>query len=285
MPAPGLASSSARAPRRSLPASLAGTEVDAALRVDASGHLIFGPELRRFFDYYLSARGEESEADLVARIRSDLRSRLPAQAAAEAEALLDHYLHYQELARNLSAEAGSDPAQRLERIRALRREALGPEAADALFGVEEAADQVAVQRRAIEQDSSLTPEEKLARSAALDQQLPAEVKAARDAATEPLRLQQEEDEMRKAGATAEDLYQFRKQTSGDEAAERLAALDQQRAEWNQRLTSFETERDQLRATANSPEAAATAEQQLLEQSFSPTEQLRVRALESMAKTR
>ena len=71
-----------------LPASLQGTEVDGALEADADGHLKINNAVRRTFDYFLSALGEEPLDTIVVRLRAYIRAQLPATAAAEAEKLL-----------------------------------------------------------------------------------------------------------------------------------------------------------------------------------------------------
>ena len=92
-------------PPGALPASLRGTEVDGALPVDANGNLVVGPAVRRFFDYFLSAAGEESEAALQTRLGAEIRARLDGAAAAQALDLLDRYMEYRARARDLGAEA------------------------------------------------------------------------------------------------------------------------------------------------------------------------------------
>ena len=67
---------------------------------------------------------------------------------------------------------------------------------------------------------------------------------------------------------------FRERTFGPEAAARLAALDDARARWAQRLEAFRGER------ANLADPAAVA--RLLQTSFTPEERVRVEALERMA---
>ena len=56
-----------------LPASLAGTSVpEGWARTDRLGNLIPTPHLRQLFEYFLSALGEESLQQLVARIQAAL---------------------------------------------------------------------------------------------------------------------------------------------------------------------------------------------------------------------
>ncbi|MGB0514343.1 MAG: lipase secretion chaperone [Wenzhouxiangellaceae bacterium] len=68
----------------------------------------------------------------------------------------------------------------------------------------------------------------------------------------------------------------RRRLFGAAAAERLATLDAQRADWNSRLSRFAQARRQV-LNQGGPDAAA-ALGALLEQSFDPAEQRRVLAL-------
>ena len=55
-PTPAAAESAALS---SLPPSFAGTEVDGQFRLDDAGNLLISMDIRRIFDYFLSAYGEE----------------------------------------------------------------------------------------------------------------------------------------------------------------------------------------------------------------------------------
>ncbi|MBN9684116.1 MULTISPECIES: lipase secretion chaperone [unclassified Corallococcus] len=273
------------APLPPLPGSLKDTEEDGAVLVDASGHLVPNADLRRFFNYYLSATGEEPASLIRERILTALRAKkLPAAAMDEAVQVLDDYLAYLDAARGLASKGSAampDTAERLESLRKLRREHLGPGVADGLFGQEEAVDAVAVERLKLMKDASLTKEEREQRMAALEERLPPEVRASREEAVRPLRQQAVEQELLAAGATAEDLHQHRLSTVGPEATERLEALDAERAQWKQRLADFRAKRAALGQSEPNPARRQAAVQRLLFDSFTPEERLRVEAADSI----
>ncbi|RJS23903.1 lipase chaperone [Corallococcus sp. H22C18031201] len=267
-----------------VPGSLQDTTEDGALRVDASGHLVLSADVRRLFDYYLSATGEESPESLRARIIASMRAKLPASALDEALRVLDDYLAYRQAARTLEVPAGSGPedvAGRLDAVRRLRREHLGTEVADAFFAEDEQHDAVALQRMRLEKDTTLSSEERARRIEALEETLPADLRALRQEALHPLKQQAAERELVAAGASAEDLHQYRLSTEGPEATARLEALDQERAEWQRKLTAFRAKRQALTASIADPTERAAAAQRLLVDSFSPEERVRVQALEAM----
>lgn len=286
---PGAAATASPAPSPGsplppLPGSLQDTEEDGAVLVDASGHLVPNADLRRFFNYYLSATGEEPASLIRERILAALRAKkLPAAAMDEAVQVLDDYLSYLEAARGLASKGSAatmDTAERLESLRKLRREHLGG-AADGLFGQEEAVDAVAVERLKLMKDASLTKEEREQRMAALEERLPPDVRASREEAVRPLRQQAVEQELLAAGATAEDLHQHRLSTVGPEATERLEALDAERARWKQRLADFRAKRAALGQSEPDPALRQAAVQRLLFDSFTPEERLRVEAADTI----
>jgi lipase chaperone LimK len=263
-----------------LPPSLEGTDVDGWLGIDDDGRLVVTPGARWFFDYFLSAAGEESPEHIRTRIVAEIEQRLPETGAHQGIDLLDRYLTYRERARALQESTVSDDlGERLSRLQALRREIFGDADAGALFGEEEQVQAVDVQRRQVLRDATLTADERQRRLEALEQQLPEAVRQARTATLAPLRLMQDEQQLREAGASAADLQALREQRFGAQAAERLAALDQENAEWQRRLDEYRSVRRSIVDNAAlTPDGRARALNALLADRFTPLEQLRVEAL-------
>lgn len=214
-----------------VPRSLADTDVDGVLGVDEAGNLILDEEVRRFFDYFLAATGEEAPVVIRGRIESTLDARLPARAAAQGRDLLGRYLAYREAARQLGADG--DLETRRHAVQSLRRQHLGAAAAEKLFASELA-------------PPDPRPEERV-----------------------PLDAMRAEASLPRA-----ETRSFRERTFGSEAAARLAALDDARTHWAERLRAFRGER----ALLGDP-ASVT---RLIESSFTPEERVRVEALERMA---
>jgi lipase chaperone LimK len=130
------------------PASLDGTDVDGRLVVDAHGDLVVSPEVRRFFEYFLSATGEDEDAAIRRRVEAAIDARVPPRAAAQARALFDRFLAYREAARGLQASPSDSLATRLAAVREIRWKTFGRQAADALFGDEDLKDDAAIEPRA-----------------------------------------------------------------------------------------------------------------------------------------
>jgi lipase chaperone LimK len=261
------------------PASLAGTEIDGALAVDARGALVVSVDVRRFFDYFLAATGEEPEAIIRARIEAEIDARLPSGAAREAKELLGRYLAYRAAARELAA--GTDLEDRLAEIRALRRRILGAAAAERMFGAEEAADEIALLRRRALAETATGSAAQAERLAAIEVAMPAANRAAEAEVARPLATLRREDELHAAGAGAEEIQALRTASFGADAAERLAAMDRARDSWRARLDAFRAQRAVVEQTAGDAETMRREIGRLLD-GFSPGERVRILALERIA---
>lgn len=274
------------APAPPPPASLRDTEIDGALAVSADGHFEPDRGALALFDYFLSATGEEPAAALRARITAEIARRLAPAAAREAEEFLDRYLAYRDAARSLGEEdrlaQGTDLERRLQWLRELRRAHFGATLAERLFGDDERSVAIALERRRIAADATLSPEEKRTRLDALEEELPEAVRRARATAVLPLRLQQEEAALREAGAAPATIRALREEAVGSEAADRLADLDAKRAIWQGRVDAYRAERAAIEGDASIDAAERAARLDALRaRHFDATEQLRVRALDEI----
>lgn len=260
---------------RPLPASLAGTSPDGGVMTDGFGHLRPSRELRQLFDYYLSASGEEPRGRIKARIIAALRERLPPPAADEAIALLHRYLAYRRAVRRVPP----DPAT----VHGVRVRILGRDVAEAFFAVDEAAASFLLERHAVATDPGLPPAKRDARLAALEARLPEPVRAWRAEAGTPLQLMREEEALRASGGSDADVRALRERLVGAEAADRLAALDQDRAAWQARVDEYRAARRTIDQNPSLDAAGRTAALERLRASrFTEPEQLRVAALDRIA---
>lgn len=270
-----------------LPRSLAGTEVDGQLEADAAGHLKLTRGVRNLFDYFLSTVGEDSLANVRARIVAYITSHLPPLAASEAEALLDHYLAYEQDQGQAAREAGSNAtalsldavSQRFDTLQALRaRHFSAPERA-AFFADDEALDRYTLARLRVLQDGSLTPSDKARRISELTAGLPPTMRADLTVADTVQNLQAITADWKTRGGNPQELRAAREQLVGPDAADRLEALDRKRSEWSAKLQSYQAQRKTLQADATlSAPQREQALAQLRSQLFSPQEQLRVQML-------
>lgn len=266
--------------------SMAGTRPDGALRTNADERLEVNAELAYLFDYYLAGLGERPLETVRAEIIRELDRRLPAGAATEARRLLDAYLAYKqalaEVERGLQQGAVAGTAgvaqrarQRLEAMRQLRANYFSEAEIAGLFGASDAYDLDAIARMEIGADASLDEAGRQRRLAALDAQLPAAVKAEREAPSRVLRLAEAVSQARAGGADENEIYRLRSAALSPAAAGRLAEVDREEAEWQRRITAYQAQRRQLLQTTISE----AAQQQLRDAGFSTDEQKRLPAYE------
>lgn len=262
-----------------LPGSLDGTDADGALEA-SGGHLVVSLELRRLFDHFLAASGEEPLATMRARIIAALRAKLPgppAPAAGEAIDILDRYLAYREAARGLHPASDRDG---LDQVHELRAKHFTPEVARVFFADEEATTYAALARRDVLRDQTISEAERQHKLAALDALIPAAERAGRAAAMAPLVEMERERQLRDSGASEAAITASRTAAFGADGAARLAQLDQQRAQWDARLARFRAARAAIQADAKLDEAERQRRiDALLTASFTEQERVRVEALD------
>jgi lipase chaperone LimK len=263
--------------------SLEGTTPDGELRQNGADKLVVDAELAHLFDYYLAGLGEKPLEAIRTEIGRELDRRLKPGAAAQARRLLGQYLDYKralvELERSLPKPASlTDGARaRLEAMQQLRHRYFTQEETDGLFGASDAYDIDAIARLEINADTRLTPAQRQQKLAALDARLPAALREERDAPTRVLRLEDEVQRRRSQGAGDNEIYQLRAASLSPAAADRLAELDRDQADWQRRIAAYQAQRRQLLARGT---PAAPAElQQLRDAGFTPLEQKRLPAYE------
>jgi lipase chaperone LimK len=268
-----------------LPGSLRGSEEDGALRLDERGDLVVDPALLAFFDYYLAASGEESDAAIKARIAARIHARLSGEPELRAIDLLDRYFAFRGASRGLRLSGASnveDVEARLEVIRKLRREHFANADADRLFGDQERTAALTIAAQRVAGDATLTAAEQQRKLAEIEEQLPEAERAARAASSRPMLERAEEDAMRAAGASAAEIQRHRVAALGEAAAQRLGVLDEARAAWGRRLEAFRAARGLIERSTRDPAAKQAAIAALLASSFTPEERLRVQALDALA---
>lgn len=271
-----------------LPPSLAGTDVNDGLRVDAHGHLVVDDAVRALFDYFLATVGEEPFATVAARLHAYLVHRLAEPARGEALALLASYLGFWQEAGQLSQEAGQAPdsdqpaamAAFLDRMHALRSRWFGADVDAAFFGAQDAYNQYTLQRRELLQDPSLDDVTRAQELADLLQQLPGDMQDALRTATTVQTLDDLTAACRRRGCSAGELQQVRSTLVGPEAAQRLADLDRAQAAFQARLANYFLQRDRILSNpAYSPDDRQAQLATLQDSLFSDNDRLRLPALE------
>ena len=268
-----------------LPASLEGTDVpDGWGRTDANGSLVPTPQLRQLFEHYLAALGEETLAELLARIQSTL-SALPEPARSEATQILGAYLDYKLELGELEAASGNvatlNPdamAQQFAEVRSLRRQWLNAETADAFFAMEEAVDDFQLAQMRIRADQSLSDEARTEQLQEAEQTLPPPIREAREQTRKFSEYQQVRAQL---SDDPEALQAWREDAFGAEAAGRLAQVEADQQEWDERWQAYQQQRSQLETVGLAGPEREAVIRRLREQFFTGPERNRAEALDSI----
>lgn len=256
--------------------SLRGTEVDGAVHVDADGRLIGDRDLRQLFDYHLTRLGEEPLEAIRARLQDYLQQRVGAAVVAQALTRFDAYVALQQEIATL--RAGDDPRADALRLHALHRRYLGDALADAWYGEEERRLDYTLSRRELLHDSRLSAAERSARLQALDAGLDPATRAMMVEADASTLAMEQSDDFAARNVPPAQRFEEREALFGREAAQRLAALDTQQAQWDERLRNYATQRRQLLAQHDLSDAQRAQALQRLLAGFDPNDRRRVEML-------
>ncbi len=268
----------------SFPASLEGTDVDGALELDARGHFIANKNALRLFEYFFTALGEEPTEVILARIGLQIDA-LPPEAAAEAYAFLQQFLDYRAGASEMMLTGGeaADFKEAFERVSKLRSEAFGEELAHELFADEERYAQSAFERWEVVRDPDLSEAEKWDRVMEIEAELNPQQRSRIIDSLAPAETARIASLMREEGASDQDVWQLRADALGEEAAWRLADLDEKHKVWNERVAAYNEESEAIKSDPRLSEfEKASLVNELRTTYFDSTEQLRVQALERIA---
>jgi lipase chaperone LimK len=262
--------------------SLRDTDVDGALHLDARGQPVPDREMRRVFDYFLARSGEQSPEAIRSALLEHLHSRsaasgLRSEALATVLAWFDAYVALERDSVAI-AQREAEPAAAMARVRSLRRERLGPVLADNWYAEEERDYDRADARRKLWADRSLDPAARERRLAELDADLdPGQRELQAQSAQLDVAMQQSR-EFERNRTDASTRFAEREALYGRDAAQRLAELDQRKAQWNDRVRSYAAQRQRVLADVDLSDAQRQQRLSGLMQGFDPNERRRVDAL-------
>lgn len=266
--------------------SLAGTTTDGNIAATAGDELVVSAELRRMFDYYLSALGEKSLDAIRSEIENELERKLKPGAARAARDLLGRYLAYKRALVEVEKDtqvAGNSAASlqgRFAAMQQVRARFFSEKENRAMFGFDDAYDGDALARLQISQSKILSETQKKQQLAALDAAMPAALREEKEAPFAVVRLEEKTNTLRAQGASEDDIYRMRAAAVSPEAAARLAEVDREDAAWKSRIAAYQAARSQiLRSGGESSLASQTAVQQLRDYRFTAAEQKRLAAYE------
>jgi lipase chaperone LimK len=253
-----------------LPESLKGTNVDGELLLDANGNLIITHGLRNLFEYFLSAKNEESLDVILGRIREYIHKQIPIEPAREAIAVLESYISYKQKLEEIESPEGlqGEDLGTLEAIKdaltrrmLIRRQTMSSEVVKAFFGDEEKYDQFNLQLIDIKQNAVLKPEAKEAEILELEKMLPESIQKMRQEERSRVTREQTIDEMRKNGKSDQDIFEYRKNEMGEEAAKRWQELEEKRKIWNNKVDEYMKQRQEI---ASDPDLSSQEKESAIE---------------------
>jgi len=255
---------------------LRGTEIDGGLKVDDNGKLVIDKGIVRLFEYFMSARSEESFETCIARIEEYIELTLPHDARIQALSLLYDYLNYKNhLGKSMAGKPSLSPGDYTDNIETardimqqrntIRRQYLKPEVANAFFSDEEAYDNYVLDRVSLEKNNpSLSEDEKLKmiENIANNSNLPEAYKQKVIFQEKQRVVETKIAELRKQEGNEDTIYNLRKDLYGKEVADGLMANDKTRQDWEDRFNAYYSTK---KAILNSQNLSENEKQQRITQ--------------------
>lgn len=265
-----------------LPASLSDSAPDGSVSFDAQGRVRPSLELRRLFDYFLSAIGERDLAAIRTLLFDHVRNLHGAAVAAEVAHWFDRYVDYQQALAALDSPMDESLRDRFDRVRELRRRLLNADMAEAFFGEEERYTAYTLDRADLMADTTLDETARAARLKDMEGRLSPEQRASRHEAQAALLVDEQNRQFEALQLDPNQRQAEREALFGTEAAVRLAEVDAELAAWDARVRAYVQARDAIRADGRlDAQARERAIANLLTRSFDAAERRRIGSLEAI----
>lgn len=230
------------------PLYLQNTDIPAEFSVDPQGNLLLNSDIRDIFDYFLLMQGDIDATRLQAIITGYIHTSLQEPARSQAQALLTRYLAY--LQRYMEWQADNQASasyqqtpesmrEVLTQLHDMRLEILGDAAETAFFALDEQTSQAYLEAQIAMKNAGNDPQARAEIQAELKAALPEEVRAAQEAAMTQVTLSDKLASLKAAGATQTQMEQARIAMVGTAANDRLAALDAERLQWQQKRQGYQ----------------------------------------------
>lgn len=265
-----------------LPESFDGSNLP-VLRVDGEGNLIVGNEIRHLINYFYVRAGTENRALTIDRIREYLTLSLPENASQEALEILESFIAYQTDAHlqfqvmnayvpGLSKNKLEDVSLAISERKRLREVHFSDEVYQAFFADEDRYDEYSLLAMSINQDSSLSPEEKSAALASAEMVLSPKTRES----VRNRRLASELENKIAASRTEpngeEVIYQLRKSFYGEEIATNFRFLESHSNDWQEKVDAYRSEKQRINSDGSLDEAQRKIElKELANRTFSEQE--------------
>ena len=245
-----------------------------AITTDGRADPLLAHGLRDTLEALLMEAGDASDpATLKQRLAALINQHFPSALATRALALAERYVDYRVALGSLRAPQDlTDPRalrDALEARHKVRLQFFDDAEYDALFAREADLDRYTLARLEIERNTQLSPEQRAQALQAADNELSAERRAERSAATQHMTAAAQTAAFNASNADERTRYAARSAQYGPAAAQAMAQLDREEQHWNQRLDQY--------SQARAQQGEGPGLQQLRQQLFSPEEQQRIDA--------
>jgi len=229
------------------PLYLADTDLPAQYNLDGDGNLVVDGNVKDLLDYFLLTIGDLPFDQIHDLIAGNMIASLPEPALSQALALLDNYFAYidaydqWESSFDKSYVMENDPAgmrDRLAELENLRRQYLGDDTYDAFFAELDQTNNAYLEAQLALQQPGLSDQERAMIIDQLKAALPEPVRQAQEAAMTQVNLAEYTETLRKQGASDADIYQARVDMVGEDAAKRLAQVDEEKRQWQSKREQY-----------------------------------------------
>lgn len=223
-------------------------------------------------------------------MESYIRHHTPEPAASQAVTIFNQYVAYlkalpeiEKRYGNLQLQATKSGeldlnavAQQKQDIANLRQQYFDKSTITAFFGAEDDYDNYSIEMVRIDQNKQMSDVQKQAARQDYISRLPENATKANIMQQANIsELMTRTEQMKDRGATPEELYNMRRELVGAPAAERLAQVDQEDANFDQRFTQYETQKNRLLSQDVDAAQAQIQINQLEQQLFNDTERKRL----------
>lgn len=237
----------------------------------ASADALLTPDLAlRLESLLLQAGSADTPALLKQRAAALVARHFPPELVVRATQLLDRYVDYRVALSQLKRPDMSDPRALREALQArqrVRQQHFTEEEAEALFAQDEELDRFTIARLEILRNAELTPVQKQAALHDAERELGEAQRALRSDAMAHEAVAAQTAAFDTAAVGEHERYRQRSASLGAAAAQRLAELDREEADWQARLARY--------SAAQSAHMPADQLEALRQQLFTPQEQLRL----------
>lgn len=287
-----------------LPHSLKGTQVDGEIIIDDNKNLVVTKGLRRLFDYFLSAQGEESLDIIHKRVADYIRKHTPDPAATQALSIYYNYIKYLDGVASiekqyapLDAKSKNSPQnldldlfnKRQLALNTLQKNLFDDKTIKAFFGEENALNNYTIASIQANKNPNLTDAQKAQAIAAAKQQYidsyeNPDVRAQLEQQGNIEKLLEETQKLKAQGASQEQLNAMRRQYVDEKAVQRLDSLDKMEQSFDDKFTAYQQQRDTILATQGNTPSSQKAIEQLQKQNFTELEIKRLNGYEAVKKS-